>query len=77
MTTDPSPTVDDFRARAADQGFEFELARYAAALATHAGMRQALAELRAVPLSFLDPTEPNSSLVWIESGGVSSPGSMQ
>lgn len=77
MTTDQSPTVDDYRQRAADQGFEFELARYAAALSTHAGMRQALNELRAVPLSFLDPTEPNSALVWIESGGLTSPGDIR
>jgi hypothetical protein len=72
-TTAPGspPTVEDFRHRAADQGFEFELARYAAALATHSGMRDALLRLRKVPLSFLDPTEPNSALSWIENGGKS------
>jgi hypothetical protein len=65
------PTVEDFRRRAADQGFEFEIARYAAALTTHSGMREALVRLRKVPLSMLDPTEPNSALIWIENGGKS------
>jgi hypothetical protein len=65
----PPPAVEDFRRRAADQGFEFEIARYAAALDTHSGMREALVRLRKVPLCFLDPTEPNSALIWIENGG--------
>ena len=73
-TSDQPPTIDEYRRRAADQGFAFEMARYAAALTTHAGMRDALADLRAVPLSFLEPTEPNSALVWIESGGVTEAG---
>ncbi|MCW2540230.1 MAG: hypothetical protein JWN95_1955 [Frankiales bacterium] len=71
MTDSTVPTIEDFQSRAADQGFEFELARYAAALSTHAGMRDALLRLRKVPLSFLEPTEPNSALVWIENGGES------
>lgn len=62
-------TVEDFRRRASDQGFEFELDRCAAALETHQGMRDALLRLRAVPLSFLDPTEPDSALTWLENGG--------
>jgi hypothetical protein len=67
------PTVDDYRRRAAEQGLAFELPRYAAALEAHAALHDALLRLRAVPLSFLEPTEPNSALVWLESGGVSTP----
>lgn len=73
-TSDHPPTIDEYRRRAADQGFVFDVARYAAAFNTHAGMRDALADLRAVPLPYLEPTEPNSALVWIESGGVTEAG---
>ncbi|GAA0584297.1 hypothetical protein GCM10010172_81580 [Paractinoplanes ferrugineus] len=60
---------DNFRWMAAEQGLTFTLERYAAALTLHAGMRDALLRLRQVPLSFLDPTEPDSALVWLENGG--------
>jgi hypothetical protein len=63
--------ADNFRWMAADQGFSFTLERYAAALTLHEGMRDALLRLRQVPLSFLDPTEPDSALVWLEKGGQS------
>jgi hypothetical protein len=65
----PLTTAEQLAWQAADQGFEFELARYAAALAAHQGMRAALLRLRAVPLSFLDPTEPDTALSWLENGG--------
>lgn len=68
-----TPTVDDFQRRAAEQGFVFELSRYAAALEAHTALHESLLRLRTVPLSFLEPTEPNSALVWLESGGVSTP----
>lgn len=55
-------TAADYQLIAADQGFAFELSRYAAALTVHAGMRDALARLRAVELSFLEPTEPDNAL---------------
>ncbi len=61
--------VDDYRWMATDQGFTFTLERYAAAMTLHQGMREALLRLRRVPLSFLDPTEPDSALVWLENGG--------
>jgi hypothetical protein len=62
-------TVEQFAWQAADQGFEFEVSRYAAALTAHRGMRAALLRLRAVPLSFLDPAEPGTALAWLENGG--------
>lgn len=71
MATD-AMTVEDLQRRAADQGFEFELSRYAAALAAHEGLREALLRLRAVPLSFLEPYEPDAALAWIERGGITS-----
>jgi hypothetical protein len=67
-----SPTAEHYERVALDQGLTFEPARYAAALQTHAGMREALLRLREVPLSFLEPvSEPASALQWIERGGVS------
>jgi hypothetical protein len=66
-----APTADDLRRRAADQGFVFELSRYAAALQAHTALRESLLRLRAVPLSFLEPIEPDSALIWLESGRVS------
>ncbi len=72
MSASTELTTEDYERLAADQGFSFELSRYAAALTTHAGMRDALHRLRAVPLSFLEPTEPNSALQWLENGGSSS-----
>jgi len=65
----PPTTAEQLAWQAADQGFEFEVGRYAAALATHQVMRAALLRLRAVPLSFLEPTEPNTALSWLENGG--------
>jgi hypothetical protein len=62
-------TAEDYRRIAADQGFVFETGRYTTALALHAGMRAALARLRDVRLSFLEPTEPESALQWIANGG--------
>jgi len=62
-------TLDDLKRRAADLGLRFEEERYSAALAAHAGMRASLDRLRAVPLSFLEPVEPDSALVWLENGG--------
>jgi hypothetical protein len=73
MTASPDTgtqlTVAAYQLIAADQGFAFEIGRYAAALTVHTGMRAALARLRAVELSFLEPTEPDSALQWIENGG--------
>jgi hypothetical protein len=34
----PALTIEDLQRRAADQGFVFELARYAAALETHTAL---------------------------------------
>jgi hypothetical protein len=78
-TTEPTspiaastPTAHDYQRIALDQGLTFQPERYAAALATHTGMRDALLRLRAAPLSFVEPvSEPASALRWIENGGVS------
>ncbi|MET0693816.1 MAG: hypothetical protein ABWX96_03240 [Propionibacteriaceae bacterium] len=56
---------------AQNQGFSFSAERYAAAALLHESMRDALLRLRQVPLSFLEPTEPDSALVWLEKGGQS------
>ena len=72
MTAQPdpeSPTVDDYRRVAADQGLHFRADRYPAALATHAALRPALTRLRQIPIPFLQGTEPASALAWIENGG--------
>jgi len=64
--------VDLYNRIATDQGLAFGPERFAAAVATHAGLRAALLRLREVPLSYLDPVwEPASALGWIESGGTS------
>lgn len=73
-TMPPNSNTKDashYESLALDQGLRFSPERYAAALDTHAGMRAALLRLREVPLSFTDPTEPASALVWIENGGSS------
>lgn len=60
-----------FRGMLAEQGLA-PLAdeRVAAALAVHAAMGPALAALRSVPLSYLEPVvEPTSALAWLERGG--------
>jgi hypothetical protein len=67
-----SDTAELYNKIAAEQGLTFEPERFAAAVATHEGMRDALLRLRQVPLSFLEPVyEPASALSWIENGGVS------
>jgi hypothetical protein len=62
-------SIENFQWMAEDQGFTFTVERYAAALRLHEGMNDALLRLRQVPLSFLEPTEPDSALVWLEKGG--------
>jgi hypothetical protein len=68
----PADTAELYNRIAAEQGLGFAPERYAAAVATHDGLRDALLRLRAVPLSFLEPVlEPASALAWIENGGTS------
>jgi hypothetical protein len=66
------PTLEMFRAFAANQGLTLSEERLEAALATHVGLRPQVDALRAVPLSFLEPLEPATALLWIERGGRSS-----
>jgi hypothetical protein len=64
------PTIEMFRAFAANQGISLSDERLAAAVANHAALRPQVDALRAVPLSFLEPVlEPGTALRWIERGG--------
>ena len=69
MTT---PDESTFRAILENQGLALSDERLAQALEGHIGMRADLEKLRAVPLSYLEPSEPGSALQWIEQGGIAS-----
>lgn len=64
------PTIELFRALAANQGIALTDERLEAALANHVALRPQVDALRAVPLSFLEPVlEPATATRWIERGG--------
>ena len=70
MPTRTRPTIETFRAFAADRGLDIEPERLVAALEMHVKFRDELDRLRAVPLEFLPPyIEPATAVRWIENGG--------
>ncbi|GAA1507669.1 hypothetical protein GCM10009788_09610 [Nocardioides humi] len=65
----PFPSIDELQVLATNQDIALTPERLAQAYATHAATRPALEQLRRLPLSFLEPTEPAAALLWIRNGG--------
>jgi hypothetical protein len=64
------PTIEMFRAIAADRGLELPPDQLEAALDMHAKFRSELDRLRAVRLDYVpDYIEPATALQWIQNGG--------
>jgi len=67
----PFPSIDQFQVLASNQDITLTPERLAQAYATHQASRPALEKLRRLPLSFLEPSEPATALLWIHNGGQS------
>lgn len=63
------PSIELFEAVALYQGLPLSDERIAAAVDAHAAIADGLMALRAVSLSYLEPTEPSTAIGWIERGG--------
>ncbi|MDX6511087.1 MAG: hypothetical protein QOE36_591 [Gaiellaceae bacterium] len=65
-----SPSIGFVTDWSIEQGLTYAEERLAFAQQTHARLRPMLEQLRAVPLSFVEPViEPASGAAWLENGG--------